>query len=141
VEIALGFEIGIIDGPKWTKRVVEIVVELSFQFCHIPGRIHVEMGMRKENRDKISNSLNMIPMKMGKKEMIAPGFIRERITVTPYSKACVKQQRIVPIFYFNTCGMRTKHNLIAFRGTNLPTSSPKDNADGFRCVVSVLHNV
>ena len=100
----------------------------------------MQVSIGQKNWDKIANPLNMIPVKMREKEMIVPGLIGERITITSNPKSSIEDQGIVAIFNFNTTGMRAKHNLIAFWHANLSSSSPKYNADRIRIEIRYFHH-
>ena len=100
----------------------------------------MQMGVGQKNRNKIANTLDMIPMEMREEEVIAPSFIGERITIASNPKSGIKEQRVVAVFNFDTARMCAKHNLIAFGGANLSAGAPKYDGDRIGVVFRYFHD-
>jgi hypothetical protein len=76
------------------------------------------MRVWEKNRGKISNTLHVIPVKVGKKEVVVSGFVGQRITISSYPKSSIKQEEIIVISKLDTGRMGSKNNLILLWNAN-----------------------
>ncbi len=75
MKVPLRLEIVIINRTKWPKRIIKIVIQLTLESLYRPGRIDVQVRIWEKNWDKIADTLHVIPVKVGKEEVIVSGFV------------------------------------------------------------------